>query len=660
MKEYKINEYIIVKLENGKTNIYVNGKIFRQCKYLAFQLDVNNLSQYDQIRSIDEMEERDRSDEYNKLNISAEDEFWGHCSNLQAWVDNNYNTRILHRNIAFPLLKELSEAGCKEARKVFKEEIVRRYLYEGHNVQEFLEQENYLDYLEKIEMESIIESLNFERLKEENPKGILMFLYHCFRKGSKKAQNLLYNQLELLQREMNTEEILLILLPLDVSVWNTFEKSLKDLLPDYIYSEKPKHNIIWTGLEKGWFSVLSKKDRRKALEILGLPKGEIKALLDLETIASKELRLWSKITLDTQCSFTVENNHVIEIRLNACELKTFPHSIGRLRHLEVLKLEKNQLTEIPDALSQLSALTELSLTHNNISMLSESIGDLSSLKNLYLDNNRIIRLPESITQLESLVTLNLEDNCISTLPDTIGHLTSLKTLELSNNNFIEFPRALGNLHSLEKLTLKKNKLMKLSKSLGELQSLKVLILTDNKLISLPDSIGDLIRLEKLDLRGNYLKSIPESIVDCASLSELKLDDNNISKIPELFGNLHSLRYLSIRRNYLSTLPESIKDLESLATLELGYNNLTSIPESIGNLSRLRNLNLANNKLRNLPQSLGKLTSLHRMQINGNNISTLPTSIKNLQNLKWLDLGNISVPHSLRSAMKDVHISFRST
>ncbi|MGV9173060.1 MAG: hypothetical protein ACOC35_10890, partial [Promethearchaeia archaeon] len=318
MKEYKINEYIIVKLENGRTNIYVNGKHFRQCKYLAFQLDVNNLSQYDQIRSIDEMEEVDRSGEYNKLNISAEDEFWGHCSNLQAWVDNNYNTRILHRNIAFPLLKELNEAGCKEARKVFKEEIVRRYLYEGHNVQEFLEQENYLDYLEKIEMESIIESLNFERLREENPKGILMFLYHGFRKGSKKAQNLLYNQLELLQREMNTEEILLMLLPLDVSVWNIFEKILKDLLPDYIYSERPEHNIIWGGLKKGWFSFLSEKERKKALEILGLPKVEIEALFDLERISSKKLGLCSAIIRDTKCGFTVEDNHVVKISLNDC------------------------------------------------------------------------------------------------------------------------------------------------------------------------------------------------------------------------------------------------------------------------------------------------------------------------------------------------------
>ena len=32
--EYKINEFLTLKLENGKTVIYVKGKKFIQCKYL--------------------------------------------------------------------------------------------------------------------------------------------------------------------------------------------------------------------------------------------------------------------------------------------------------------------------------------------------------------------------------------------------------------------------------------------------------------------------------------------------------------------------------------------------------------------------------------------------------------------------------------------------
>ena len=37
MKEFKINEFIKLKFENGKTNIYVNDKLFNQCKYILIR-----------------------------------------------------------------------------------------------------------------------------------------------------------------------------------------------------------------------------------------------------------------------------------------------------------------------------------------------------------------------------------------------------------------------------------------------------------------------------------------------------------------------------------------------------------------------------------------------------------------------------------------------
>ncbi|MFX1238780.1 MAG: hypothetical protein ACFE8P_13820, partial [Promethearchaeota archaeon] len=125
-KEFKINKYISLKLEGKKTNIYVDGVRFQQCKYLAFEIPLDVIPEFDSIQSIDEMVEKDRSSEYKYLKISPKQEFWGHCSNLQAWIENDYDTRLLHRNLAFPLLKKLTEAGDPLAKKVFKEEIVHR------------------------------------------------------------------------------------------------------------------------------------------------------------------------------------------------------------------------------------------------------------------------------------------------------------------------------------------------------------------------------------------------------------------------------------------------------------------------------------------------------------------------------------------------------
>ena len=44
--------------------------------------------------------------EGNEHNITPEQEFWEHYSNLQVWYKNDYNTRLLHRNLSFDLLKK--------------------------------------------------------------------------------------------------------------------------------------------------------------------------------------------------------------------------------------------------------------------------------------------------------------------------------------------------------------------------------------------------------------------------------------------------------------------------------------------------------------------------------------------------------------------------
>ncbi len=151
MKQFKVNKYITLKLEEGKTNIYLKEELFRQCKFLLLNIPVKKISSFDEIESIDEAAERlDKSLENNnqeEFNIPAETEFWGHCSNLQVWAEMEYDTRFLHRNLAFPLLKALSEKGDQVASQRFKEEIARRYKYGNYTVQAYLFDGGYLSYL---------------------------------------------------------------------------------------------------------------------------------------------------------------------------------------------------------------------------------------------------------------------------------------------------------------------------------------------------------------------------------------------------------------------------------------------------------------------------------------------------------------------------------
>jgi len=76
--------------------------------------------------------------------------------NLQVWAEYNYNTDYLHRNLAFPLLRALTDAGDLKAKKVFKNEIGRRYESGGEATREYLREEGFLKYLTDEELNSLI------------------------------------------------------------------------------------------------------------------------------------------------------------------------------------------------------------------------------------------------------------------------------------------------------------------------------------------------------------------------------------------------------------------------------------------------------------------------------------------------------------------------
>jgi len=160
MLEFKINELITLKLEDNKTMIYVDHMEFKQCKYLLLDIPVEKISSFDEIESVDEAAEKlDHSEEPRKnttSRIPPEVEFWGHCSNIQAWVENNYDTRILHSNLAFPLLRALLVLGDPIAERVVKEEVAKKLMRGTFNTIRFLILEGFFDYLSDEELETII------------------------------------------------------------------------------------------------------------------------------------------------------------------------------------------------------------------------------------------------------------------------------------------------------------------------------------------------------------------------------------------------------------------------------------------------------------------------------------------------------------------------
>lgn len=270
MMEFKINEYIKLKLENDKTYIYVNGKRFIQCMHLFIQIPPKFVKNYDKINSIDEAsklykktikegiinESRDRnsSNEINyKPEIKPEEEFWGHCSNIQAWTENEYDTRLLHSNISFPLLKKLVDIGDPKAKRIFKEEIAERFLSGYLPVMKYLVNENFFQYFTIEEIITLID----EYKSQNNRENIIL----CD----------LYEKAELYS---NAAEIASKIYPRNAKAYYHiankmfFNKNYRNAIEIYkkAYKRKDKHHIEHLILYKISLSLKMLKQFKRALK----------------------------------------------------------------------------------------------------------------------------------------------------------------------------------------------------------------------------------------------------------------------------------------------------------------------------------------------------------------------------------------------------------
>ncbi|MHA1334117.1 MAG: hypothetical protein ACTSPW_00030 [Promethearchaeota archaeon] len=93
--------------EYGKTVIYIKNEPFQECINVVLNIPNEKLKNFDEIISIKQTIDiyNELSDEHNDVehfNISPEEEFLMHCSNLQAWSENDYDICILHSNLSFP------------------------------------------------------------------------------------------------------------------------------------------------------------------------------------------------------------------------------------------------------------------------------------------------------------------------------------------------------------------------------------------------------------------------------------------------------------------------------------------------------------------------------------------------------------------------------
>jgi len=384
MYQFRINRFITLKLVNNKTIIYINGEDFIQCHYLLLSKNVDEVKNIMLLESIDQLEAQlDKTMEISgggKLNIPPETEFWAHCSNMQVWAEYGYNTKMLHRNIAFPLLKRLTEAGDPIARRVLKEEIAKRFEGGFEPVVKYLIIEGYMEYFSSEELEIIgencrtLKTLDLSRWEFKKFPEIVITIKHL--------EKLVLNFCHLTA------------LPTSISRLS----SLQTLSLGYDFLDEIPESII---------SIPN-------LNTLLLYNNGLRTIPD----SIKNMR------------------HIQHLSLDNNRIQSIPDSFINLKELRFLNLSNNQLNIFPEAITKLKWLKTLQISGNNIEKLPDSINNLKSLRVLELNNNNIVDLPKSIEDLSSLEYLWLEDNQIQILPESIYNLPSLKLIKLRNNPLI--------------------------------------------------------------------------------------------------------------------------------------------------------------------------------------------------------------------------------
>lgn len=122
---------------------------------------------------------------------------------------------------------------------------------------------------------------------------------------------------------------------------------------------------------------------------------------------------------------------------------------------------------------------ELNLSRQNLTELPEDLSELPTLKRLYANENKIVDLNQRLDNLAELIELDLSYNELSALPDGLAKAKNLELLHLSHNKLVEFPKVLLQLQQLRHLDLRENKLTALPKEIGGLKNLEVIYLAGN-------------------------------------------------------------------------------------------------------------------------------------------------------------------------------------
>lgn len=390
--------------------------------------------------------------------------------------------------------------------------------------------------------------------------------------------------------------------------------------------------------------------------------------------------------LDDIPSFVGRLKDLKALKLTDCALTLTPEGqqlLGAMSKLQLLDLSHNPLTIAPD-LNALPDLTSVSLAHTDISNVPKGIAEHPALEILHLNNNNITELPDAIFSLSSDQAdgVYLNDNPLSlNARERIKryyatHGRNFRVKPASADIAMAqrlFPRlgdnaAINMIYRLPGTLLAGTTQLlsweaEIARMMGDLNAWRERLPVNNPLTELPwtaqeratelaarqefsDELEQLwrgrrndnsaLRLNTFDAKPAFTGELPELSTDFTHIRHLKLQGNPGLKVSggflRSFSGLQGLELLDFS---LGRIPQALQSLPSLETLMLSKCQITLDPGGqaiLSTLTRLKSLDLFSNTLQATPD-VSTLQNLTFIDLINTGIDSVPVGLEQLPHLE---------------------------
>jgi Leucine-rich repeat (LRR) protein len=341
------------------------------------------------------------------------------------------------------------------------------------------------------------------------------------------------------------------------------------------------------------------------------------------------------------------------------DLPSDKNTLAACKSIQFVKIARNQLDQIPVLSFNSKSITHLDMRSNVLSSLPDAVASsIPLIEILRLDSNQIFQLPPSVRDWTRLRAFSISNNNIADIPVQAAAWTSLRVLRLSHNRLTSLSPACGKWKHAQVIDLAFNRLDALPTELSGCSSITRLDASGNALKAFPVGVISSPTLKYLLLHSNLITSLPDTVITITSLKVLTVHNNQILSPPAEIVQ-QGLPYI---KKYMDTLTQAVKRQDiSLDSLSIEF-----IPDEIWlpKYSSITRLSMAHNRFQTLSPgtisddpdlqysnpasyaasqvaikglSLSPMPSLTFLDVSNNALALLPHDLTLLSQLKILDI-----------------------